>query len=93
MEILAFHVGQNIVGILDLNTDRYTPHRGSRMVCGARRLIDCEEMIVSFNGNRYDLPMLAKLVRESELIKFSIRGKHFDMLEIASCDRCPPDPG
>ena len=41
IDVLAFDVGEDIVGVLDLNTDKYTPYRGDRMSEGARRIVDC----------------------------------------------------
>ena len=92
-DVLAFDVGQSIVGVLDLVTERYRPYRGSRKIDGARRVIECEGTIVSYNGCKYDLPELAKLVKEADSGNVSIRGRHRDMREIASADRWPPDPG
>ena len=59
LEILAFDVGDDIVGVLDLTSGSYEAFRGNRKVVGAKRLIDCRGAIVSFNGNRYDVPRLA----------------------------------
>lgn len=92
-DVLAFDVGQNIVGVLDLVTERYTPYRGSCKIDGARRVIECEGTIVSFNGCEYDLPKLIKLLKDSGSGNVGIRGTHCDMREIASADRWPPDPG
>lgn len=92
MEVLAFDVGESIVGILDVNTGAYAPYRGEDMIDGARRLIDCEGIIVSFNGTLSDLPSLARILGV-EAGALELNGIHRDMREIASKDRWPPDPG
>ena len=38
-EILAFDIGTNIVGILDLESNEYKPYCGEHKVIGAQRLI------------------------------------------------------
>ena len=93
MEILAFDYGEDIVGMIDLNTDAYTRYRGARLVEGAKRVLACEGIIVSFNGTDYDLPRLAKLARDSASHTPSARGIHHDMQVEASRDRWPPRPG
>lgn len=92
-EILAFDVGDDIVGILDLKTGQYDPYRGNRKAIGAQRLIDCRGAIVSFNGNSYDLPELAKLLGKATLDDLGIRAEHLEMSENASRNRWPPNPG
>lgn len=89
-EILAFDVGTGIVGVLNVQTGSYSAYRGQDMLLGARRVFDCEGVIISFNGNMYDLPELAKRLdgRNSVL---EPRGKHIDMREEASRDRWPPE--
>ena len=93
MEVLAFDVGEDIVGILDLGRGRYEPYRGKRKAIAARRLIRCEGTIVSFNGNRFDLPELARLLGKTGVNDLDIQAEHLDMSVIASIDRWPPDPG
>ena len=63
------------------------------MLQGARRILDCEGIIISFNGKVYDVPQLASLagIDASETLPFI--GTHFDMLEEASRERWPPNPG
>lgn len=90
-EILAFDVGTGIVGILDVQTGSYAAYRGQDMLLGARRVFDCEGIIISFNGNRYDLPKLAKRFDDGSSVS-EPRGKHIDMCEEASRDRWPPEP-
>lgn len=91
-EILSFDVGTGIVGVLDVQTGSYAAYRGQDILVGARRVFDCEGIIISFNGNTYDLPELVKRLdgRDSVL---EPRGKHIDMSEEASRDRWPPKPG
>ena len=60
-ELLAFDVGIDIVGIIDLRTDTYDCYRGSRIANGAKRIMDCDGVVITFNGNRYDIPELAKI--------------------------------
>lgn len=92
-EILAFDYGQSIVGMIDLRTDLYIRYKGRRMVDGARRILDCEGIVISFNGTRYDLPRLAELVGVADSDNPPLRGEHVDMQIEASRDRWPPDPG
>ena len=92
-EILAFDVGEDIVGILDLTTGHYQPYRGKRMAIGAERLTQCAGTIVSFNGDRYDLPKLAKMLGKTGVDDLEISAEHLDMRVISSIDRWPPDPG
>jgi len=75
-ELLAFDVGDDIVGIINLRTDAFDHYRGTRMPDGARRMLDCDGVIISFNGIVYDLPALAKILGIADstvpaLIKFS----------------------
>ena len=93
MEILAFDYGEDIVGMIDLNTDTYTRYRGERMVEGAKRILACDGIVVSFNGTYYDLPKLAKVAGLSASDKPSLRGIHHDMQIEASRERWPPRPG
>ena len=93
MEVLAFDYGEDIVGMIDLNTDAYTRYRGKRMVEGANRILACEGIIVSFNGTDYDLPKLAKLAGLFASDTLSLLGIHHDMQIEASRDRWPPRPG
>ena len=62
------------------------------MLFGARRIFDCEGIIISFNGNIYDLPELAKRLDDPNSDP-EPRGTHIDMLEETSRDRWPPEPG
>ena len=91
-EILAFDVGQGMVGVLDVQTGSYSAYRGQDMLLGARRVFDCEGIIISFNGNRYDLPKLAERLNGRNSI-LEPKGKHIDMREEASRHRWPPEPG
>ena len=90
-EILAFDVGTGIVGVLAVQTGSYSAYRGQDMLLGARRVFDCEGIIISFNGNRYDLPELVKRLDDGNTV-LEPRAKHIDMCEEASRDRWPPDP-
>ena len=93
MDTLAFDVGDDIVGVLDMNTGQYEPYRGKRKTVAAERLINCVGVLVSFNGNRYDLLRLAWLLGKTSVDELGIQAEHFDMREIASIHRWPPDPG
>lgn len=93
-EILVFDVGENIVGMIDLNTDTYSHYRGPRMVDGARRILDCQGIVISFNGSTgFDRQTLATLVGIANPAALSFRGTHYDMQDEASRDRWPPEPG
>ena len=96
MEVLAFDTGTTIVGVLDLNTGIYTAYRKHGeppWTKGAERVIECDGIVVSFNGNRYDLPHLAGITGVEAADRLPLRGVHCDMRVIASKDRWPPDPG
>ena len=86
LEVLAFDVGESVVGVLDVNTGEYTPYRENAMVDGTRRVVECEGAIVSFNGTHCDLPWLARILALKDEIP-SLKGNHYDMLEIAVEDR------
>lgn len=88
LEVLAFDVGDDIVGVLDVNTGGYTPYRGDRIAEGAQRIIDCRGVIVSYNGDLYDLPKLAEFLGTD----IEYRGTHYDMLTITLNDRRDVDP-
>ena len=92
-EILAFDYAQSMVGMIDLRTDSYSRYRGRCMVDGARRILDCEGTIISFNGAIYDLPELARIAGIAEPAALSLRGDHHDMMIEASRDRYPPVSG
>ena len=91
--LLAIDVGMSIVGILDLHTGEYTSFPGSRMAEGARRILECDGIVITFNGPLYDLPILAKLVGFADARALPWCGEHFDMREEAVRDRWPPDEG
>ena len=92
MEILAFDYGEDIVGMIDLNTDTFTRYRCECMVEGAKRLLACGGIIVSFNGTHYDLPRLATIAGLSASDTPLLRGIHYDMHLEASRERWPPRP-
>jgi hypothetical protein len=89
-QVLAFDCGTTILGVLDVHSDEYTPYRHHDMKHGARRLREGSGAIVSFNGKRYDFPVLARLLG---LASFECAATHYDMLEISSLDRWPPSVG
>ncbi len=93
MKILAFDYGEDIVGMIDLNTHDCTRYRGKCMIEGAKRILVCDGIIISFNGTCYDLPKLVKVARFSASDTPSLRGIHNDMQIEASRDRWPPLPG
>jgi hypothetical protein len=92
-EVLAFDWGIEIVGVLDINADIYRPYRtrGERIE-GAKRIVDCDGIIVSFNGLGRDLPELSKLL-DHPGAELDLKGVHHDMMPIISKIRWPPDPG
>lgn len=92
-EILAFDVGIDIVGMIDLRTNSYFRYRGKGKVRGALRILDCVGIVISFNGTRYDLPELMKLTGLTDPASQRLRGTHYDMMVEASRDRWPPEPG
>ena len=60
-ELLAFDVGDDIVGIIDLRTDTSDCYPDSRMADGADRILDCDDVVINFNGIRYDMPTFANI--------------------------------
>ena len=79
INVLAFDTGIAIVGILDVNTGAYTAYRDPAWTAGATRLLECDGVIVSFNGNRYDLYDLARIIGAPSPDDLNLRGIHCDM--------------
>src|ERR1700676_5119678 len=75
-EVLSFDWGTTIIGVLDVNTDIYTPY------CGVSRIASCCGTVVSFNGHLYDLPQMAKFLGLVSAEDLQLRGTHVDMLDI-----------
>jgi hypothetical protein len=92
-DVLAFDWGIGIVGVLDVNTDLYRAYRGNERIEGAKRIVDCAGMIVTFNGNGRDLLELSKLLGRASQADLNLKGVHHDMMPIISTIRWPPDPG
>jgi len=93
-EVLAFDWGTSIVGVLDVNADRYRAYRTrEERVEGAKRVVDCAGTIVSFNGRGRDLLELSKILGLASETDLTLRGIHHDMMPIISAIRWPPDPG
>jgi hypothetical protein len=93
-EVLAFDWGVDIVGVLDINADIYRAFRTrTERIDGARRIIECAGIIVSFNGSGRDLLELSKLLRLPSDAHLTLKGTHHDMMPIISAIRWPPDPG
>ena len=89
-ERLAFDVGVDIVGIIDLCTNVYASYRSLEMPDGARRILNCAGVVISFNGNLYDLPELAKILSIADADALPLNGTHCDMRVHACRDRWPP---
>lgn len=92
-EALAFDWGTSILGILDVNRDVYFPYLGDERTKGAKRLVSHIGAIVSFNGARYDLAEISKVLGLPPDTELHISGEHNDMSRIISEIRWPPDPG
>ena|ERR1700727_2887584 len=93
-EVLAFDWGTEIVGVLDVGTDIYRTYRTrEKRIEGAKRIVDCAGIIVSFNGDGRDLPELSKILGLSSPAHLTLKGAHHDMMSIISAIRWPPDPG
>ncbi len=92
-EVLAFDCGDSVVGILDVNRGVYLPYLGKERIKGAKRLVSHVGTIVSFNGSRYDLPEISKMLSLPSVTELHISGEHNDMSRIVSEIRWPPDPG
>jgi hypothetical protein len=92
-DVLAIDWGIGIVGVLDVNTDLYRAYRGDERIEGAKRIVDCAGIIVTFNGNGRDLLELSKLLDRPSKADLNLKGVHHDMMPIISTIRWPPDPG
>jgi hypothetical protein len=93
-DVLAFDWGTEIVGVLDINADIYRPYRTrDERIEGAKRIFDCDGIIVSFNGLGRDLLELSKLLALPSDSTLILRGEHHDMMPIVSAIRWPPNPG
>lgn len=61
-EVLAFDCGINIIGILDLRKNEYTPYLyEEKMIRRANRIVSCTGTIVSFNGKIRDIMEIYKI--------------------------------
>lgn len=89
-ELLAFDVGQDIVRVINLRADAYEPYRGTRMPEGARRILDCDGIVISFNGIVYNLPKLAMILSIADADVVPLKGAHCDMRVDVCRDRWPP---
>jgi hypothetical protein len=80
-ETLVFDVGQNILGIYAVKRRSFVQYRNDDIRRGAQRLVRARE-IVSWWGNLYDFPTLAKKLglREGEAPR--ILGIHVDMAAV-----------
>ena len=83
-EVLSFDWGTAIIGVLDVDTELYTPYSGRRIVEGVQRVTECDGIVVSFNGNLYDLPKMAESLGLADTGGLRLYGRHDDMLEITS---------
>jgi hypothetical protein len=93
-DVLAFDWGIDIVGVLDVNADSYRAYRTrSERIEGARRIVECAGIIISFNGDGCDLVELSKILGLSSRADLTLKGTHHDMMPIVSAIRWPPDPG
>ena len=92
--VLAFDWGINIVGVLDINADVYRAYRTRiERIEGAKRIVECAGIIVTFNGNGRDLVELSKILSLPAVASLTLKGTHHDMMPIISAIRWPPDPG
>jgi hypothetical protein len=93
-DVFAFDWGINIVGVLDINADVYRAYRTrNERIEGAKRIVECAGIIVSFNGYGRDLVELSKILSLPAVASLTLKGTHHDMMPIISAIRWPPDPG
>lgn len=59
---------------------------------GAKRIVACPSVIVSFNGTGWDLLELSKILDLPSPAHLDLKGVHHDMMPIISRIRWPPDP-
>lgn len=78
------------MGIIDLRTDAYVRYRGTRMPDGAGRILDCDGIVIGFNGIVYYLPKLAMILGIADTDALPLKGAHYDMRVHACRDRWPP---
>jgi hypothetical protein len=93
-DVLAFDWGTTIVGVLDVKANIYRAYRTrEERIEGAKRIVDCAGIIVSFNGCGCDLLQLSKILGLPSAADLTLKGTHHDMMPIISAIRWPPDPG
>jgi hypothetical protein len=93
-EVLAFDWGSTVVGVLDVQADIYRAYRTrEERIEGAKRLVDCAGIIVSFNGRCRDLLEISKILGLPSAADLALKGTHHDMMPIISAIRWPPDAG
>src|SRR5262249_4455989 len=79
-DVLVFDVGEDIVGIYSVTRRKYVAYRGKRILRGTERLMQAAE-IVSYNGDAYDLPELARRLALNGK-SLNRRGIHTDMRRV-----------
>ena len=62
-----------------MNTGDYTAYRDPARIVGMTRLIECEGVGVSFNGNRHGLDDLTRIAGPASANDLGLRGLHYDM--------------
>jgi hypothetical protein len=82
LKSLVVDVGQSIVGIQNARQGRYIAYYGDKRRRALERLEGADE-IITYNGNRYDMPELDRMSNELRGTSFRISGVHTDMQELS----------
>ena len=86
MSILVIDTGEDIVGILAVDTQEYIPYRGGSIAIAIQR-IELADEVVTYNGKYRDWLDLTKFAAKLGLAQFSPIGIHSDMRIICWSDR------
>jgi hypothetical protein len=78
---LVIDTGVDIVGVYSVADGVYTPYRGPSIRQAIAR-IQQADVVVTYNGNRYDLQELAGFAGLEAGKQLQMRGKHVDMREV-----------
>ena len=83
---LIIDTGHDIIGILSVADERYTPYRGSDISLAIQR-IEVADELVTYNGIDYDLEVLGEFAGLPKGKKLPLKGIHTDMQIICWSDR------
>lgn len=84
MGTLVVDTGQNLVGILTVEDNRYVPYRGDA-IASAIQLIQTADEVVTYNGKNHDLEKLGAFA--GIVGDLPLNGVHTDMRSVCWSDR------